>query len=245
MLRGLYTSTNGMLTQQKRMDVVTQNLANASTIGYKSDNLVTRSFADQMISRLGEDAAAVGPLNTGIHIDEIITSFRQGTLGQTGLATDLALTGDAYFTVQTPAGERLTRSGQFTISATGYLTTPEGHAVLGMDGPLHVGSESFVVTPDGRVTTATGTNRIRLVGVADSQGLRKEGISLYQAAAANLVAPPAETEVRQGFLEGSNVDLSAQMVDMVDIYRSHEINQRMVRIFDDKLGKATSEIGRL
>jgi len=250
MLRGLYLAHTGMLTQQRRMDVVTNNLANATTAGFKQDDLLSRSFEAQLISRLEDPAVMgtptpVGTFSQGVHIDEIATSFEQGALEETGLATDLALSGDALFAVETPAGERYTRSGNFKVSAAGILTTQEGWPVLGTEGPLNIGQNGFAVSPSGRIQTPDGSLQLRLVEFDNPQGLRKEGANLYSNFDATIKETAGTSEVRQGFLESSNVDLSSQMASMIEIYRSHEINQRMVKIFDEKLGKSVNEIGRL
>lgn len=248
MLRGLFMAATGMLTQQKRMDVVTNNLANATTTGFKEDGLVVRSFGDLLISRMDgfgqRPVEPVGPLGTGIHADRVRTVLTDGPLEETGRQTDIALTGQVFFAIETPEGERYTRAGNFQISEDGMLVTHEGHPVMGQNGPLRVGHAGFTVRPDGSVTSSAGEDRLRLVELSDDDGLRKEGGNRYAHDSARLIAQ-TETSVRQGFLEGSNVDLSRQMTDMIEIYRSHEINQRMIRLFDEKLGKAVNEIGRL
>ena len=250
MLRGLYLAHTGMLTQQRRMDVVTNNLANATTAGFKQDDLLSRSFEAELIGRLEDPAmmstaTPVGTFSHGVHIDEVATSFEQGSLEETGLATDLALSGDAFFAMATPAGERYTRAGNFKVSAAGVLTTQEGWPVLGPDGPLNIGQNGFAVSPSGRIQTPGGSLQLRLVEFENPQGLRKEGANLYSNFDATIRETAGTSEVRQGFLESSNVDLSSQMASMIEIYRSHEINQRMVKIFDEKLGKSVNEIGRI
>jgi flagellar basal-body rod protein FlgG len=168
MLRGLYLAHTGMLTQQRRMDVVTNNLANATTAGFKQDDLLSRSFEAELIGRLEDPAmmstaTPVGTFSHGVHIDEVATSFEQGSLEETGLATDLALSGDAFFAVATPTGERYTRAGNFKVSAAGVLTTQEGWPVLGPDGPLNIGQNGFAVSPSGRIQTPGGSLQLRLV----------------------------------------------------------------------------------
>ena len=249
MIRGLYIATTGMLSQQRRMDVLTNNLANAETTGYKEDQLLVRSFDDMLIERINDPAvvgysAQVGPLSPGIHVDEVATRHGEGPLEETNLSTDLALTGSGYFVVNTPDGERYTRSGQFAVSADGFLITAEGHQVQGQDGPVFVGGSQFTVETDGRVTSPFGITQLRLVDFEDPTGLRKEGSNLYSDFAAGL-QEEAQAQVRQGFLEGSNVDLSRQMTQMIEIQRSHEINQRIVKMMDERLGKAVNDIGRL
>jgi flagellar basal-body rod protein FlgG len=248
MLRGLYLANTGMLTQQRRMDVVTNNLANASTVGFRQDDLLPRSFAAELVSRLDDPALAgpaVGSLDHGIHVDEVVTDFSAGPVEETGLPTDLALTGPAFFAVQTPAGERYTRAGNFKVTADGLLTTQDGYPVLAENGPAQVGSADFTVSSTGRIQSAAGETQLRLVQFADPTGLRKEGNNLFLNLNAGAPDGQATAGVRQGCLEGSNVDLASQMTRMVEIYRSHEINQRMIKIFDEKLGRSVNDIGRI
>ena len=249
MIRGLYIAATGMLSQQRRMDVVTNNLANADTVGFKEDQLLTRSFDDMMIERLNDPSvigrsAPLGPLSPGIHVDQVATRHGGGPLEETNLSTDLAILGDGYFVVNTPDGERYTRSGQFAVSADGFLITAEGHQVQGTAGPVFVGGSQFTVSPDGRVQSPFGLTGLQLVNFENTDGLRKEGSNLYSNFDAGAQAA-AEAQVRQGFLEGSNVDLTRQVTQMIEIQRSHEINQRVIKMMDERLGKAVNDIGRL
>lgn len=250
MIRGLYTSTTGMITQQKKMDVVTSNLTNATTPGYKSDELLSSSFADLMVgqsggSSLGNQSGEIGVLNNGIHIDEVVTSFSEGSLEETGTPTDLGISGDGFFTVMTPGGERYTRAGNFTVAADGTLTTQDGYAVLGTDGnAVRVGNASFTVDSDGTVFSKNGTSQLKIVSFEANAGLRKQGENLYLASN-GASAKTAEGKISQGYLESSNVDMVKQMTDMIEISRSYEINQRMLKMQDEKLGRAVSEIGKI
>lgn len=249
MIRGLYIAATGMQTQQKRMDVVTNNLANAGTAGYKQDSLITRSFREELVSRLEDPAvvvtsAEIGTLGLGIHIDEVHTSFLSGQIRETGLGTDLALAGDGFFAVQTPAGERYTRAGNFQITADGTLTTVEGYPVLGQNGPIRVSSADFSVNSAGLVTSSAGNDQLRLVSFADNQGLRKEGNNLYANFSTEFTGTSG-TQVRQGCLESSNVELTTQMVDMISIQRNYEINSKIIKMMDERLGRAVNDIGRL
>ncbi len=248
MIRGLYTAATGMQSQQSRMDTVTNNLANAQTIGYKQDTLLTRSFEEQLISRLGDSGQpggqTIGSIAGGVHIDEVATLFGQGAHKATGIQTDLALTGDGFFTIATPAGERYTRAGSFTVSADGFLTTQDGQAVLGENGPIQVGSEPFSVSANGLVVHQDGVDALRITAFDDNSALQKTGSGLWQNTGAGTIAG-TEVTVSQGYLEQSNVDLTEQVVDMMSITRNYEINQRVLKTMDERLGQAVNEIGKL
>lgn len=252
MLRGLYIAGTGMILQRQRMNVVTNNLTNVETTGYKKDGVAPQSFEDVMISRLRDypslEGNQVGPLTYGAYSDEVYTDFTQGPLEQSYRMEDLALEGEGFFVVNTPNGVRYTRAGDFFVNPNGYLVTQDGNYVLSTNNtPLLVGQGDFAVAQDGTVTNAGGVRvgQLRLVNFANTDNLRKDGNNLYTVVNNEAALPANNVSVRQGYLENSNVDTAREMVDMMEIYRSYEINQRIVRMTDETLGKAVSEIGRV
>jgi flagellar basal-body rod protein FlgG len=267
------------------MDVVTNNLVNVETAGYKSDTLVTQSFRDMMISRLNDPSiyqySFVGPHNTGIHIDTITTEFQNGPLLETQNPTDLAIDGDAFFVVEfTPVtqipptaeeledpdfepeyeeGEmeyRYTRAGNFNVDGEGYLVTPTGYYVLDQDGErIEVGTSVFDVDRSG-VISVDGEEITRLwtVRFEDNNVLRKAGENLYTVAplldedGEPLEIEPETVEdvtVLQNYLEGSNVNAARETVLMMETYRAYEINQRIIHIIDESLGRAVNDIAKI
>lgn len=245
MLRSLYISASGMLAQRRTMDVLTNNLANVDTPGFKRDNLMVRSFSDVLLSRINDAEGNDGPIgymNWGVHPDEITTDFGEGPLEATGRTADIALAGDGFFVVETPQGLRYTRSGNFQVDAAGYLCTSEGYYVRGANGRIHVGSQNFAVDMAGNIMSPGGNYKLQIVQFADNAVLRKVGNNLYSGPA---VAALSNSEVLQGYLEGSNVDLSSEMVSMITVSRSYEANQRMVSMLNDTLEKTVNEVGRI
>ena len=251
MLRSLYIAATGMLVQRKKMDVITNNITNIETNGYKRDQLISRSFKDMLITRINDPAVvsystAIGSQNTGVHIDEVATDFTQGNLEDTGRLSDLALQGPGFFAVNTPGGERYTRDGSFSVNSEGYLVTADGNYVMGVSGRIRVGTGKFSVSDQGVVTVnGTPAGKLKIVTFADTAGLRKEGNNLYANYNTQIVAATAGTSVKQGTLEGSNVDIAREMVDMISVSRFYETNQRMVKMLDESLGKAVNEVGRV
>ena len=250
MTRGLYIAGTGMLLQRRMMETITNNIANADTTGFKSENLVSHSFDSVLIERYNDTHVVgytrrVGPLNLGTQIDQLYVNYQQGGLEGTERSTDLALIGDVFFVMQTPDGERYARNGAFYLDELGYLVDGEGHYLLGENGPINVGSMNFTVDVSGGVwVNETLTDRIRVVSFADNGELRKQGSNLYYS----LTEPEATAQpynIRQGFLETSNVDIGREMVDMLTVFRTYETNQRMLTMIDETVGKAVSEIGRL
>ncbi len=252
MLRALYTSGTAMLVQGKRMDVVTNNIANIETNGYKKDLLVSRSFRDMMIERIKDDPSIVntstnfvGPHNTGIHIDQIFTGFQQGAIETTTSASDLALEGEGFFAVETPNGERYTRDGAFNVDNLGYLVTNNGDYVLGTNGQrMLVGRDEFSVDKLGNIESGgAAVGRLRIVNFDDPAVLRKQGDNLLYPFDGG--APGASNAgVLQRALEKSNVEASEEVVKMIEISRNYEANQRIVRMLDESLGRTVNDIAR-
>lgn len=163
MVRGIYTGASGMIVQMKRIDVVSNNLANVNTPSYKRDLTIFKSFPEMLIHRINDDGVRVlpigsydlmpivGKLGTGVEVNEVYTQFTQGSFIRTDNQFDLALEGKGFFAVQTPDGERYTRNGSFLVDKDGYLVTKDGYRVLGENGPIQIKKNNFIVDEDGNV----------------------------------------------------------------------------------------------
>jgi flagellar basal-body rod protein FlgG len=241
-----------MTVQRNKMDVLTNNVVNAETPGYKADNLITSTFNQVMLSRINDPnvsiigSQTVGGYDYGTHVDELVTNFSGGSLEQTDKYTDLALVGDGFFTVETDGGQvRYTKSGNFTVDSEGYLVTRDGHYVMGQNGRVFVGADKFIVSANGEITGATAVpDTLDIESFTDPGVLRKEGGNLYSVYGDAAPAPSAGTTVRQGVLEGSNVDISNEMVDMISVYRKYEASQKIANMTDKTLG-LTVNLGRI
>lgn len=249
MLRSLYISGTSMLTQQKRMDVVTNNIANIQTTGYKRDNPVMRSFSDMLISKINDpgdqSTGEIGSLNTGVYVDQIATSFENGSLEQTGKESDLAIQGNGFFAVETAGGERYTRDGSFLVSSDGYLITGSGNYVLGENGRIKVGSDPFTVDSTGTVAVdGKSVGALKVVTFSDLNSLQKTGDNLYVSKSGQ-AAKAEDFTVMQGYLEASNVNIAEEVVELMTTYRSYETNQRVIQMIDESLGKSVNEVGRV
>jgi len=250
MVRGLYIAGTGMMLQRRHMDIITNNIANADTTGFKKEHLVSHTFDEVLIRRINDthvlsQAPRIGPMNLGTQVDQLYINFEEGSLEGTERTTDLALIGDAFFVMQTPDGERYTRTGAFYIDELGYLVDGEGNYLLGENGSIYVGGLDFSVDTTGGVRVGQEyIDTIRTVSFADNGALRKQGSNLYFS----LEAPQAAANpyaIAQGYLEMSNVDIGREMVDMLSVFRTYETNQRMLTMIDETVGKAVNEIGRL
>jgi flagellar basal-body rod protein FlgF len=251
MVRGLYTAATGMMVQRNKMDVLTNNIVNAETTGFKEDTLVSSAFGTQMLELLNDPNASlvggtVGGYNFGTHIQELYTDFTSGSFEQTDVNTDLAINGDGFFAVETPDGERLTRAGNFNVDSNGDLVTSDGNYVLGQNGHIHVGSDNFSVSEDGAVSVNGSTvDNLRLETVSDTSALRKQGDNLYYIYGNSQPVAATGAKVLQGYQESSNVNVTDEMVDMTTLYRKYEANQKIVSMTDETIGLAVNKLGSL
>lgn len=266
MLRGFYTAASGMLAQQRAQETLANNVANANTPGYKAEQATIRAFPELLMQQMGSKQTPmkngsnvattkpIGALNTGVYVQETISNFQQGDIRETKLQTDLAIVqghvpdenGALFFTVQNDAGDvRYTRNGNFTVDGQGYLVTSQGYYVLNQTGnPIQMDGTSFSVTPDGIIETNTQYIPLGIAYTDNALEMVKEGNDLF-AGETGAVPANANFTMKQGFLEGSNVDAVKTMTEMMNAYRMFETNQQVLKAFDESLGKAVSEIGRI
>ena len=277
MFKGFYTAASGMIAQQRRTEMLTNNMANANTPGYKADQSSVRSFPEMLLSRLayetipvdkkltGNSLTPMGGLHTGVYVQETNPLFSQGDMKQTDLKTDIALVngnlpinqdtglpGSVFFTVQNGDGDlRYTRNGNFTLDGQGFLTTSSGNYVLNENNqPIQLESDQFVVSENGAVLE--NNVEVARLGVAysdDPSGqLVKEGDGLFRANGA-IANAYNENNVgfafKQGYTESSNVDEGQTMTEMLATYRSFEANQKVLQAYDQSMGKAVNEVGKI
>lgn len=250
MIRGLYAAGSGMLAETTRTDVVANNLANASTPGYMKDIAVSKDFRNMMIQRIndGPDRPNIGSLGVGAVIDEIATIHTRGGMRATGNKFDMAIEGAGYFVVETPAGLRYTRNGNFTRSSRGELVTQDGYRVLGQRGPIQLGNtQSRVeIAEDGRVMVNNiAADRLRVVTFANENQLVKEGASLFAPGPGQQEQAIAGSVIRTGFIEVSNVNVVTEMVNLINGLRAYEINSQAIHAHDQMLDKAVNQVAQV
>jgi flagellar basal-body rod protein FlgF len=271
MLRGFYTAASGMIAQQRKTEMLANNMANANTPGFKADQSAIRAFPEMLLQRMeqGEGVSlassnTIGTLNTGVYMQEIMSKFLQGDLKETGLKTDVAIldvnlpinpetgrTGSTFFTIEGVDGNSLyTRNGNFTLDGAGYLTTGSGRYVLDLQGNrIQLESDQYTVNEEGRILVE-GVEAARL-GIAYSDNpltMIKEGDGLLRSNeglvdAYNVNGLTFKTQ--QGFLERSNVDTAQTMTEMLTAYRTFEANQKVLQAYDTSLQKTVNEVGKI
>jgi len=250
LIRGIYIAASGMLAESLRADVTANNLANVNTAGFKKDFAVMKDYASRPIRRVndGERETEIGNMGSGTLIDEIATRHTSGSIRVTGNSLDFALEGKGFFAVETPAGTRYTRNGTFTLSSTGELVNENGYRVMGQNGPINLepaGQPGIVtVAEDARLfLDGVENNSFQLFGFEDENRLRKEGANLFRPPE-GMEAQALTPNVRQGFLELSNVNVVSEMVNMIAGYRAYETNSKVVQAHDTLLDKAANEVAR-
>lgn len=257
----LQVARTGLEAQDARMRVIANNLANVGTTGFKKDraNFATLAYQDSRVAgqrSSGETAYATGlNFGTGVAIQSTSQIVTQGPLNTTGNALDLALDGDGYFQVELPGGELgYTRAGNFTRSTEGQLVTQQGYVVQPAI-TIPEGASAVTVSPDGIVTAMVPGDtdpaelgQIEIASFVNPGGLRAIGDNfLVETAASGAVqlAPGGEMgrgNIRQGMLEGSNVNIVEALVDMIECQRAYEISSKMISSVDEMLRNANQTL---
>ncbi len=208
----------------------------------------------------------VGKLGTGAELNEVYTVFTQGALKETGNPFDLAFEGDGFLSIETSEGERYTRNGSFLLNNDGYMVTKNGDFVLGEKGPIALKKNNFVIDQDGVIyqnSTFAGderrlvsleenewenlerVDRLKIVNFKRKRYLKKMGNSYWQSTtesgAARIVISSERPRIRQGFLEGSNVNPVIEMVQMIEAHRTYEANQKLIQSEDSLLGRLIND----
>ncbi|MBQ9120187.1 MAG: flagellar hook-basal body protein [Lachnospiraceae bacterium] len=258
MVRGLYSAWTGMVNEQKRLDVIANNLANSATVGYKKEGVTSQSFDEQLTLKI-RDASAdwrkerIGSMSLGTKVGEVYTDYTQGSLRPTGNAYDLALDGEGFFAIEyvNGAGERTTqytRAGQFTLDQEGYIVDVDGNHLLAEGGSyLQVPVDAVNVVIDINGNVIADDQYIDTIAVTDFEDydyLKKFGETrCYPVDGAQ--TKEATGMIRQGYTEQSNVNVVSEMVNMITITRAYEAGQKVIQSIDSTLEQAANSIGRV
>ncbi len=247
MIHGLYVSAQGANALSQKLDVISNNLANAQTTGFKHDLAIFQAIQPHD-SEFENDGPVPGNLNQstgGLTLTEVATDFSNGGLQATGGSYDLALTGPGFFQVNDGNQTFLTRNGSFTLDQTGDLVTQDGHRVLNSSGgainiPLDaatvdIGSNGVVYAID-QTGLRVEAGQIDLVQPRSAHQLTKVGNSYYLVAG-EVESALETTQIQQGFLEGSGTNSVSEMMQMIQTSRAFETNINMIKFQDEALGR--------
>lgn len=258
MLKGLYTAYTGMINEQHRMDTMTNNLANASTVGFKKEGATSQSFDDILTVKIKDQSVGlqnvqrIGTNNPGVKIGENYTDYTQGSFRVADNTYDLALGGEGFFAIEytNKAGETstmYTRAGQFTLNRDGYLVNENGDYVLGTQNQrirLNTLQDSEI-SSNGTITqNGVEVARIQVTDFEDYNYLEKFGETYYRPVEGARTVQTGAT-VNSGYLEMSNVQVVSEMVNLIAITRAYESNQKIIQTYDDTLDVAVNQLGRV
>lgn len=252
MLRALYSAAAGMESQQLNLDVISNNLANVNTTGYKESKLQFQDLLYQTTRAAGSQQGGGNELPGSLQIGQgaipVATErvFTQGDLSQTGGNLDIAIQGSGFFQVQMPDGTlAYTRDGAFKTNAQGQIVTSDGYPVQGGFQPVPEGTTNITISASGAVTytTASGTtsSQIQLANFNNPGGLQAIGQNLYtetDASGTAILGEPTQNglgELQQGYLELSNVSVVQEMVNLILAQRAYEVNSKAVQAADQMM----------
>lgn len=239
----MYLALSRQMTLRRQLDIVANNVANADTAGFKVEQLLVRTEAENKAGGLD------GPKGLKFVLDDgVARDFGQGKLNETGGSFDLAIEGLGFFKVQTPNGERYTRDGRFTLSAEGALTTQAGDPLMGESGEITIDPAKGAVTiaKDGTVSQgAARIGKVEVVRFDDLAGLSKGGDNLYSNTSNLQPQPAPDAVVRQGMLEASNVNPILQVTQLIQVSRAYESMTRTMEQTTDLSRRAIERMGRV
>jgi flagellar basal-body rod protein FlgF len=250
MIRGIYTAAAGLATATLRLGVVSNNVANAATPGYKQDRLpeeVGKSI-DLMKYAIDADGHPVGSVTLGPNVGLSQLDLAAGPIQETTNPLDVAIAGTGFFAVQGADGQtRYTRDGGFHADSDGSLRARDGSAVLDTNGQpiqLPLGGDVSVAADGTVLAGAANVAQLQIVDFAPGAQLNKVGNGMFAAPAG--VQPRAATgaQVYQGYLEGSNVDMTETMVATMNLVRAYEANQKLLQMQDETLKSTVNEVGK-
>ena len=236
-------SLSRQIALQRQMDVVANNIANINTTGFKAERIL---FEDYLMPVASDNNFA--PLDQSLSFTQdwaTVHDLSAGSIVQTGNPLDVALQGEGFLAVQTPAGERWTRAGALQVDADGVLVNFDGHPVMGDGGEIRFDANEtdIMIDASGAISTSAGAKgRLRVVEFANPQELTREGDNLY---AGGTPAVALETRVVQGAIEKSNVSGVAGMTEMIRVQRSYQSLAAMMQRQDEMQRAAIRQLGDL
>jgi len=250
MIQGIYSATAGMVNQEIALSVITNNLANVNTPGYKRDEV---SFSGVLNSLPTPESYNTANPSNAINLDTVstkfATDFTPAGMRETGNPLDLALDDGGFFVIQYPNGIRYTRSGNFSLDNSGQLVTADGYPVLGTNGPIQLAAalDGRIEINDAGQIVINGfpIAQLRLADFQNANDLIKSGYSTFMVRNAGIVETPAAAKVKQGFLELSNVNPIYEMSKMIESMRVYESYQKTIQSLNQTLEQANKQLGEI
>ncbi len=251
MLRGYYTAVNGMINEERILNVITNNLSNTKTAGYKADTAIPTTFEDELLLLANGSRSETGTIRYRTLI-ETFTSLEEGSYEQTGSRLDMAVMGSVYFNIQkrTSGEVMLTRNGQFNIDNEGYLSLGSAGRVLDENGePIYLATADFKVTEDGTINVDDGRQiRLGLTFVENTADMEKIDTNLfrpYEELPMGNIPEGMVYRIRQGWYERSNVDVADEMSKAMDANALFRANSQALQIVNSVNQIAANNLMRI
>lgn len=259
MIRGFYNSVSGLITLQNEEEVITNNISNMNNNGYKKRLLTKQSFDDVMISNRQKLSGNkyvrnnIGTMALGVKTSDVETIFTQGSFKPTDNQTDFAIDGRGFFVARNANGQDVyTRDGNFKVNQQGYLITNDGCEVMGINNTtgirehIYVGNMNFSLDGDNNINIeGVGlTHQLMTVDFNNEDYKTLEPLGDNYVTTANPIYN-ARVNVEQNVLESSNVDATDEMIKLMQVKREFETNQKFVKMEDETVQKAASELGKV
>lgn len=239
MFQGYYDLASNMITENRNMNIISNNISNVSTPGYKADRLIQSTFREEMIYRYDQEGKTqVGEVSRMNIAAERVTDYSEGGLRETGGSMDVGLTGNGFFVIQTNNGVVYTRNGSFNLDDDRYLILPGIGRVMGVNGPIQLPTDEIGIDKQGNITTEDGYEsfgRLQVVDFEDYSQLTKITGGVFQANAQPQAAENAQ--VNQKYTEYSNSGMAEQMTRMMSGQRALQGSAQILRIYDQLIGK--------
>lgn len=257
MVRGLYTAYTGMINEQKRLDTISNNLANSATVGYKKENVTSQAFEEALTLKINDASEAyvnrpIGKMSLGVNIGEYYTDYTQGSFRETGNTYDLAIEGKGFFPVSVTDKNgnesiRYTRDGSFKMTQDGFIVDAYGNYLQGDGGNVQVPTDAQTITidVDGSIfADRQYVGKINITDFEDYNYLEKAGDNYYKPVE-GATAIDSSAIIRQGFTEQSNVNAISEMVNLINITRAYEAGQKVIKTQDQLLDQTVNQVGKV
>jgi len=247
MNQALYAAVSGASNSQMRLDVLTNNLSNVNTVGFKEDKLYFH-VPDRKENSQASQKAAGFTMSPPSEPYETRTDFTPSPLRPTNNVLDMALEGEGFFCVQTPQGKQYTRRGDFSLTESGKLITKAGYPVLGKNGEIVLtGKKHITVNETGEISVdGNPVDTLQVVGIGKPEMLQKVGGTLFKSPGEQVDEKEVKNlKIKQGFLETSGVNGVKTMTEMIDVLRGYESYQKIIHFLSDVSKKSINDVGRL
>lgn len=243
---GMYLAAAGALVQQLRLEVLSNNVANINTIGYKGEKTIFRIPTETRTQVIETTTGKIQALSPHAPPFSTAIDFSQGALRQTGNPLDVAINGSGFFSIRTPEGVQYTRQGSFTLDAEGVLITPDGYPVLGNGGEITLEEGRVEIDIQGRVSVdGDEVGQLQITDFPNNNSLKKAGNGRWISEDASVQGQrPPNTTLSQGNLEAANVNPIQAMTEMIETSRAFEAYQKVIQSADEATSKSINDVGK-